>query len=489
LKAARQFLIATLVTAFTAQAASPTILSPSPRHSGTVIAILVRPDDATSKSLAAEYARTVIHLLGGVERLAVVPRSSVLQAEGTKAAPAEVGGGLAARYVLAANVRVNDGALEILAELIDSTTETRCWKKLYRSTIVAAAPIAATIAHETSRALGLEFVEQNARERDVVTLSVAAWEHYVRGREALDTLTDASLANAIAHLERAIAADPGFVSAQVALATAHIALGYNFRNPRLHFEKARRSLTEIAHQGEPLVEAVVDDAVLKYYYEWNWAAAARGAAFTTRHDSSAVETHACFLHCAQTSGRIEEGLQQIAAAHQAHPDSPAIRAELPCAAYYGGNFAEAERESRSALKSDPENPLLYWSLARALAQQSHFDAALSELKTAQSKPGGDWGGILAEIAYINGRQNRGLEARDVIAQLRAREKSEYVDHYLYAMAFAGLGESVDVFRHLEQAATDRSTWIPSLPLDPKFSALRSDPRYKTLVRTLKLEPQ
>ena len=55
------------------------------------------------------------------------------------------------------------------------------------------------------------------------------------------------------------------------------------------------------------------------------------------------------------------------------------------------------------------------------------------------------------------------------------------------MAFAGLGEAVDVFRHLEQAATDRSTWIPSLPLDPKFYALRSDPRYKTLVQALKLE--
>jgi Flp pilus assembly protein TadD len=293
----------------------------------------------------------------------------------------------------------------------------------------------------------------------------------------------------VVQFQKAVSADPEFTAARVALATTHIALGYNFQVPRVHFEKARKILANAAQEKRPLVEAVVNDAVLAFYHEWNWAAAARGADFTTNNDSSAVETHACFLHCAQTKGAIADGLLQIKAAQHFHPDSIALRGEVACAAYYGGNFGEAERTIRDTLKADPENPMLYWGLARSLVQQGHLEAAAAELKIAQGKPGGDWTGILSEVAYIHALQKRTAAAYEVIAQLHAREKSEYVDQYLFAMAFAGLGNSREVFRHLEQAAADRSTWIPNLALDPKFAAFRSDPRYVALLRTLKLEPR
>jgi TolB-like protein/cytochrome c-type biogenesis protein CcmH/NrfG len=482
MKAAPWFIIAMIASTLTAWPAIPTTVS----NPGTSLAVLVRPADATAKYLASDYARALIHLLGGADHLTVVPRSSVLHAEATDVAPAGTGRGVAANYVLSATVRVDGDALNISAELINSATGTKRWQNTYRSNIGSAAKISARIAHDTLGALDRPASKIASRERDVVTANPVAWSHYLRGRQAMDTLSEPSLVEAIAQLERATTADETFVLAHVALASAHIALGYNFRTPRVHFEKARQSLTRSPRPDAPLVEATVADAVLKYYYEWNWTDAARGAAFTTQHDLSAVETHACFLHGAQTMGRIEEGQQQTETAHRVHPDSPSLRGEVACATYYGGKFADAERESRSAIKLDPENPLLDWSLARALAQQGKFDLAVTALKMAQSKPGGDWTGILAELAYIHGRQNRTAQAREVIGQLIAREKTEYVDHYLHAMAYAGLGETADVFRHLEQAASDRSSWIPSLPVDPKFAALRTDLRYTALMRRLNL---
>jgi hypothetical protein len=70
--------------------------------------------------------------------------------------------------------------------------------------------------------------------------------------------------------------------------------------------------------------------------------------------------------------------------------------------------------------------------------------------------------------------------------MRAREKTEYVDAYLFAMAYAGLGEATEVCRQLEQAADNDSTWIPNVALDPKFAALKSEPRFRSLLRTLSL---
>ena len=75
-----------------------------------------------------------------------------------------------------------------------------------------------------------------------------------------------------------------------------------------------------------------------------------------------------------------------------------------------------------------------------------------------------------------------------IAELKARAGREYVDPYLLAIAHVGIDETDEVFRQLERAAHVRSSWIPSLPVDPKFAHLRGDPRYLALRTLLKLPP-
>ena len=84
------------------------------------------------------------------------------------------------------------------------------------------------------------------------------------------------------------------------------------------------------------------------------------------------------------------------------------------------------------------------------------------------------------------REDRRPDALQLIEQLRGRAKSEFVDPYLLAMAYSGLGDADEVFRQLDLAVANRSSWIPSLPVDPKFASLRGDPRYGKLLALLKL---
>ena len=100
--------------------------------------------------------------------------------------------------------------------------------------------------------------------------------------------------------------------------------------------------------------------------------------------------------------------------------------------------------------------------------------------------GGEWPAILAEVAYVSGRENRRDEALRSIDQLRARGAQEFIDPYFFAIAQLGLGETDEAFRQLALAARARSSWIPSLPVDPKFSSLRADPRFLGLLALLKL---
>jgi predicted Zn-dependent protease len=193
------------------------------------------------------------------------------------------------------------------------------------------------------------------------------------------------------------------------------------------------------------------------------------------------------LHCLETVGRIEEALKMVRAAAATHPSSMTIQSELSCATYYAGKFVEAEMYSRDMLKQNPDNAFLRWGLARALAQQQKLEEAAQELALAQTKAGGNWAAILAETAYVHGRENRRAAAVEVIDELRDRAaRGEFVDPYFLAMAYAGLGETDEVFSQLAEAARVRSGWITSLPIDPKFAGLRTDPRFLGLLATLKL---
>jgi tetratricopeptide (TPR) repeat protein len=237
---------------------------------------------------------------------------------------------------------------------------------------------------------------------------------------------------------------------------------------------------------ETLPGALITDGVLKFFLEWDWASAERSVKQAVLLDASKLENHACYLHCLETVGRVDEALQVVRTAAEKHPSSIMIQSELGCANYYAGRFAEAETYWHDTLKRDPDNAYLRWGLARTLAQHEKLPEAARELEIAQAKPGGEWAAILSEIAYVHGRESRSADALRVIDDLRVRATREFVDPYFFAVAHVGLGETDEVFRQLALAARARSSWIPSLPVDPKFAGLRADPRFLGLLATLKL---
>jgi hypothetical protein len=123
-----------------------------------------------------------------------------------------------------------------------------------------------------------------------------------------------------------------------------------------------------------------------------------------------------------------------------------------------------------------------------LAQEGRYEPALEMLEKGRSKAGGDWGGMLAEIAYIRARQGRTNESHQIIEELLNREMrlKEFVDPYLYACIYAGLGDADRTFEYLTAALDKKSAWLPSIVVEPKFKHLRNDRRYGEILARMKL---
>jgi hypothetical protein len=74
------------------------------------------------------------------------------------------------------------------------------------------------------------------------------------------------------------------------------------------------------------------------------------------------------------------------------------------------------------------------------------------------------------------------EAEAVLARLKEISAPRYVCPYEIATAHAALGHRDEAIQWLRQGVTDRSGCMPDLKVDPRFDALREDPRFKELLR-------
>jgi hypothetical protein len=85
------------------------------------------------------------------------------------------------------------------------------------------------------------------------------------------------------------------------------------------------------------------------------------------------------------------------------------------------------------------------------------------------------------------RLGKRAEAEGILAGMKAQKG--YVPAFYLALVHLGLGQTDETFRYLEKAYDERSsTLYDSISLDPQWTVVHGDPRYKDLLRRLGLPP-
>ena len=92
------------------------------------------------------------------------------------------------------------------------------------------------------------------------------------------------------------------------------------------------------------------------------------------------------------------------------------------------------------------------------------------------------------LGHAYAQAGKRAEAIRVLEGLKQRSKQHYVSPYDFAIIYLGLGEKDKTFAWFEQAYQERSSWMPWLQVDPLYDPLRSDPRFKDLLRRMGLTP-
>ena len=94
---------------------------------------------------------------------------------------------------------------------------------------------------------------------------------------------------------------------------------------------------------------------------------------------------------------------------------------------------------------------------------------------------------IATLGYIYALAERRDEARKVLDDLLELSKKEHVSSFYVALVYTCLGQKDQAFEWLEKAYEERGEYLPQLKVYPLFDSLRSDPRYKALLKKMNLE--
>jgi tetratricopeptide (TPR) repeat protein len=337
----------------------------------------------------------------------------------------------------------------------------------------------APVRVRTSELVG-SYPGHRARSR-VSTGQPDALRAYLEGRHHWNQRSRRGLTEAIERFHRAIMLDPRFAAAYAGLADCHATLGQlSWLAPSETFPAARLHATKALQLDESLAEPHASLGFVKLYFDWDWSGAEEEFRRAIALDPALAAAHQWYSIFLLAAGRRPEAHREIEAARRSDPLSVPINCDLGFHYYYTSQYDEALKQLKFVLELNADFPPAHLWLGRTYQELGRLDDALAEFARVEQSLG-EWPVSIAARGYVAGIAGRIEEARTTLAVLERLAGRTFVTAYGIALVHAGLGQIDPAFTWLDKAFAERSNWLVWLRLDPRWKALRHDPRFAQLV--------
>ena len=314
------------------------------------------------------------------------------------------------------------------------------------------------------------------------TDNTEAFRAYTKARYFWNKRTTEGLRKSIEYFEQAIEKDPGY-----ALAFAGLADGYNLLviyhqlAPDAGFSKAKEAVTTAIRIDDTLAEAHASLAKIHHLYDWDWEAAEREFNRAIELNPDYPTAHQWYGEYLISMGRFDEAKAEMNRALELDPVSLAISLAQGFPYFYNHEYDEAIAACKRTLELDPSFVNAHWRLTKVYIQKRMYDEAIAE-----------------DVAYyalypdIQERlkayyESYGLKGYWKLSVARSEEELDRCCSSWIAWTYAYLDDKDNTIKWLEKAYQKRSHVIVDLKVDPAFDSLRSDPRFKDLLRRMRLD--
>jgi TolB-like protein/Tfp pilus assembly protein PilF len=454
--------------------------------------IAVLPLVNIAKDPADEYftdgmTEELIATLSRIAELKVIARTSVMRYKGSNKTIEEIGQELQVENVLEGSVRKSGNQLRITTQLVNVSTQEPIWSMDYDRQLEDAFAIQRDIAQKIASSLRVEIMGDEIRgiERRA-TASAEAYSLYLRGRYFWNRRTENELQKSIEYFREALKIDPSYPLAYVGLADSYASLALlEFVKPIEAYPKAKQSIEKALQLDDSSAEAHATNGQIKFQYDWDWAGAEAEFNRALQINPNYSVGHHYNADYLKAMGRFDEAIVEIKRAQELDPLSLAINTGVGHVLYLSRRYDDAIEQYRKTVELDPNYMQARLWFGRPYLQKGMYDEAIAEVKEAVRLSGNSTVSM-ATLGHVYASAGRKDEALKILDQLKQRSKEQYVPSYWIATIYNGLGDKDAAIEWLERAYKEKSSWLAWIKVEPRFDALRKDPRFRSLVQRMKL---
>jgi len=200
----------------TTETESEAVVEASP--SIAVLPFVNMSGDKDNEYFSDGLTETLLHMLAQIPGLHVAARTSSFAFKGQNSSIDEIAKTLGVAHILEGSVQKSGERVRITAQLIRAEDGFHVWSQSYDRTLEDIFAIQDEIAEDVTEALDATLLGGNVEIAHIETSDIGAYDTYLRAMEQQSIGSYGSLSNAESLFKQALAADPDFIDAKLALA-------------------------------------------------------------------------------------------------------------------------------------------------------------------------------------------------------------------------------------------------------------------------------
>jgi tetratricopeptide (TPR) repeat protein len=308
----------------------------------------------------------------------------------------EIARELAVTTVLEGAVQRAGDQVRITVQLIDAPADKHLWAETYDRELTTDSlfAIQSEVTSRIAESLKARLTpSENSRLHDHPTNSLAAYNHYMRGRLLMPSRVTEDLRQAVTEFEQALAADPEYAKAWVQLAICADLLKYQGHA----IPRYSNILEEAAHKVLALNDQLGEGyLLLAFTYDWNQAdetkmaeAAFQRAVELSPNNAGILKEYAQFLDRAGRWGTdwklLERSLDLMLRAAELDPLSPVIQILVGSSYLQLGREDEGIEIIERVIQLDPDMAWTYYTIGLHYSWSGRLAEALGWYRQAEQR--------------------------------------------------------------------------------------------------------
>ena len=317
------------------------------------------------------------------------------------------------------------------------------------------------------------------------TENAEAYQLYLQGLFYWNKWTQADFKKAADYFTQAVQKDPRYALSYAGLADSYSLLGdAGYLPPSEAWPKAKTAAMQALDIDGSLAEAHTSLGLVKEHFEWDWAGAEKEFERAIELNPNLATAHHWYGDYLTNMGRFGEGITETKKAQELDPLSLMINTTMGWQFYLAGQNENAVEQLRKVLDIDPKFSPARRILEELYAHLGRHKEAVAERETALSLSGGPELAASIEEDFTKSGYKGVLQSW--LQGLTELSKHSYVSPYSIAESYMRMGEKQKAFEWVEKAYEEHDSGLVSLAVEPMFEPLRSDPRFKEILRRMKL---